>query len=160
MTYTPDKLHRWTKPENYAGASWPEYYSSGFGRSRDSSALERSNFECALNKLGGETATVRVIRESHWAVGWVEWIAIHQSDEPSLRTADELVKGYEQYPVVNEDHWSMLEFTEAQEYWASESVKGRLELIKRADSGISIFAARRDDLPSDDSGALLELLRD
>lgn len=35
---------------------------------------------CMLRELGGESETVRVVRESHWAVGWVEWIAIHESD--------------------------------------------------------------------------------
>lgn len=37
-------LQRWTLPDSYFGATWEHYYSAGFGRSRDSSCLEESNF--------------------------------------------------------------------------------------------------------------------
>ena len=43
-----------------------------------------------LTALGGETDTVIVVRETHWAVGWVEWIAIHQDDEKALKIADDI----------------------------------------------------------------------
>ena len=88
MTYDPEHLKRWTLPDNYFGAEWPDYFSSGVGQSRDSVALERSNFECTLKALGGESETVIVVRESHWSIGWVEWIAIHQDDSAALRIAD------------------------------------------------------------------------
>jgi hypothetical protein len=90
MAYEPKHLCRWSKPPNYFGAAWPDYYSSSVGQSRDSDALERSNFECMLNALGGETETVIVVRETHWAVGWVEWIAIHESDDKALKIADDI----------------------------------------------------------------------
>src|SRR5260370_30310285 len=88
MTYDPEHLKRWTLHDNYFGAEWPDYFSSGVGQSRDSVALERSNFECTLKALGGESETVIVVRESHWSIGWVEWIAIHQDDSAALRIAD------------------------------------------------------------------------
>lgn len=159
IEYEPKNLKRWTMPDSYFGAVWPNYYSSGFGQSRDSDALERSNFECALKALGGETDTVAVVRESHWAVGWVEWIAIQQDDGAALKVADELRERYENYPVVDEEHWSNLEYEEAQSYWASMSVRERCGAIKEARCGASIFAARRDYLPSDDNGRLMEYLR-
>jgi hypothetical protein len=99
---------------------------------------------------------VHVVRESHWAVGWVEWIAIHESDDAALRTADEIADKLEAYPVVDEDDWSMLEYDEACDYWERMSVRERADYCERA--GISIFAARRDYLPQDDNGALYELL--
>ena len=83
--YQPERLERWKMPRDYSGAEWPDYYSSGVGRSRDSDCLEESNFHSMLAALGGESDTVQVVRESHWAVGWVEWIAIHESDEAALR---------------------------------------------------------------------------
>lgn len=129
--YTPKELRRWELPSHYFGAKWPEYYSSGFGQSRDSDALERSNFICALKALGGESETIIVVRESHWAVGWVEWIAIHQSDEKALRAGDELREAYDQYPVVNEDHWSQLENEDAQQTWTNcFSDSDRLDYIR------------------------------
>ena len=81
----PKHLKRWERPKDYFGAEWSRYYSAGVGQSRDSDCLEQSNFAVMLEALGGETETVVVVRESHWAVGWVEWIAIHQSDEQALR---------------------------------------------------------------------------
>ncbi len=116
-TREPEHLVRWTMPKNYTGESWPEYYRSGCGRSRDSDALERSNFTCMLEALGGESETVMVIHEGHWAVGWVEWIAIHESDAKALEIADEIAGNLKDYPVVNEDHWAGLETEEADEVW-------------------------------------------
>lgn len=115
-TYTPNHLKRWSMPDHYAGAEWPEYFVF-LGQHRDSDALTRSNFQCALEAVGGEGDTVRVVREGHWAVGWVEWIAIHESDAKSLEQADEIVAALSDYPVVNDDHFSETEAEEANETW-------------------------------------------
>ena len=154
--YEPENLKRWTLPDCYAGAHWPEYFVF-LGQHRDSDSVDRSNFTCALGVLGGESDTVQVIREGHWAVGWIEWIAIHESDDKALREADEIAGALEDYPVVCEDHLSDLEYDEACEYWERSSVKDRVYFCQRA--GCSVFAARRDYLPADDTGALLEYLR-
>lgn len=111
-------VKRWTMPDHYAGAQWPEYFSSGFGQSRDSDCLEESNFATALEALGGESDTVRVVRESHWAVGWVEWIAIHESNTAAIAKAQELCERYNQYPALNEDDWSEREQEAANSVWA------------------------------------------
>jgi hypothetical protein len=116
-TYIPEHLKRWTRPDCYIGAEWPGYYHSPCGQHRDSDALYRSNFQTMLKLLGGESETVRVIHEGHWAVGWVEWIAIHESDEKALRIADEAAKDLEDYPVLDEMHWSELEMEDANETW-------------------------------------------
>lgn len=149
-------LTRWTLPDSYGGAHWDEYFVF-LGQNRDSDSLTRSNFICGLKALGGESETVIVVREGHWACGWVEWIAIHESDTAALEQADSIACALEDYPVVNEDHWSEMEWNEAADYWERMRVRDRIEYCERA--GISIFAARRDYLPQDDSGALLELLR-
>lgn len=150
-----ENLKLWERPEHYFGADWPEYFCF-LGQSRESSTLERSNFICGLEALGGESETVLVIRESHWAVGWVEWIGIHGSDAKALAIADKIAGKLEGYPVVNEDHWSALEYEEAAEFWKSLGVRGRLEMLEG--SGISIFAARRDWLPEDPNGYPFERL--
>jgi hypothetical protein len=117
MAFEPVHLKRWTMPDSYFGEVWPDYYSAGVGQSRDSDTLERSNFASMLQELGFESETVLVVRENHWAVGWVEWIAIHATDEVALRKADRIVDGLNSYPVVNESHWSELEMEEANEVW-------------------------------------------
>ena len=95
-----------------------------------------------------------MVRERHWAVGWVEWIAIHESDEKALREADELAAALTDYPIVNESHFSELEWTEANDYWESLSLRERIELCSEA--GISIFCARHDSIPPQDSGYIFE----
>lgn len=117
MTYQPKHIERWTMPSHYFGETWPDYFSSGVGQSRDSDALERSNFVCMLEALGGESETVLVIRESHWAVGWVEWIAIHADDAEALETADTIMDKLQDYPVLNEEHFSETEQADADQTW-------------------------------------------
>lgn len=155
--YEPKNLKRWTIPGNYAGEVWPNYYSSGFGQSRDSDDLEASNFATALEELGGETETVIVVRESHWAVGWVEWIAIHQDDDAALEKADALRERYENYPVLDDDDFSRREMETADANWDSCSLRERIELTKRA--GVSIFAARRHFGDWDTNGSIGDYLR-
>lgn len=112
-------LRRWTRPQYYFGASWPEYYSSGVGQSRDSDALERSNFASMLKALGGESESVIVVRENHFLVGWVEWIAIHQDDDRALTIADGIMERLADYPVVDESDWSERETEDANQTWAN-----------------------------------------
>jgi len=124
-------LMRWTRPSNYAGAEWPEYYRAGVGQSRDSDELEQSNFAIMLRDLGGESDTVIVVRESHWAVGWIEWIAIHESNEAALKIADDNMERLEQYPVLSEEDWSAREDESAQQLWSEcYSVKERIQYIR------------------------------
>jgi hypothetical protein len=118
MTYTPENLN-----------------SSGVGQSRDSDALERSNFACMLEALGGESDVVTVVRESHWAVGWVEWIAIEADGTPesdrALETADKIKGKLADYPVVDENHFSETEMEEANETWRNcYSDNERLKYIR------------------------------
>lgn len=153
--HDPKHLKLWTMPDSYFGASWPGYYVF-LSQHRDSDSLTRSNFICGLEALGGESETVQVIRESHWAVGWVEWIAIHQDDTEALKIADSIMDKLDGYPVVNEDHWSQLEWDEAQDYWERLSISERVELCQ--DAGVCIFAARHNWIPSDDSGYIFERL--
>lgn len=166
--YEPLTLKRWTRPQCYIGAEWDGWFVF-LGQHRDSDTITRSNFEVGLAAVRkamspdsvpndpDESATVQVVRESHWAVGWVEWIAIHESDTDALKVADELVASLEDYPVLNEEHLSNLEYTEASDYWRRASIRERVDLCQRA--RISVFAARRDELPDDDQGNLMGLLR-
>ena len=127
-----EHLQKWTMPRDYMGESWPEYYTSGCGQSRDSKAWERSNFACMLKALGGESETVLVIREGHWAVGWVEWIAIHESDTRALEIADKIAGELKDYPIIDEEHWSNEEQDEATQVWKDCYDKfERLEYIRR-----------------------------
>lgn len=138
----PTLLEKWTHPRNYAGYQWPDFYVF-LGQNRDSGPLARANFDAALKAVRAvmskesipgdpdEMATVQVVRENHWAVGWVEWIAIHESDAAALECADKIAAKLENYPVVNENLWSEYEQTEANEIWQNcYSPKERIEYIR------------------------------
>lgn len=132
MHYEPKHIKLWTMPQNYFGETWPAYYSAGVGQSRDSDCLERSNFACMLDAVGGESETVIVVRESHWAVGWIEWIAIHDDNDAALKIADDIQERLANYPVIDEMHWSDLEHEEASQVWANcYSWQDRIEYIRK-----------------------------
>lgn len=111
------EVTRWTMPDHYSGEVWPDYYTSGVGQSRDSDALERANFAAMLSALGGESETVIVVRERHWAVGWVEWIAIHSEDDKALTIARGICERLQRYPVVDEELFSQYEDEDCAQTW-------------------------------------------
>lgn len=149
------KLEKWTRPDHYAGADWPDYYAF-LGQHRGSDAVTRSNFERGLALIGGESATVRIVRERCSMAGWVEWIAIHESDTVARDKAQGILERLDGYPVLDDDHLSGLEWDEACQVWEGMTVRGRAILCR--DAGVSIFAARHPYIPIDSS--VFELLRE
>lgn len=88
-------------------------------QTRDSEALSRSNFACFLKALGGESDTVEVHRFGHWGPGWFEIILINPADADRVKAAEELEASLENYPVLNDEHFSELEHEEAAQVWQS-----------------------------------------
>jgi len=119
--FEPKHLKRWTMPSHYFGANWPNHYSAGVGQSRDSDCLEESNFACMLRELGGESDIVIVVRESHWAVGWVEWIAIEadgtDESDKALAIADKIKGDLKDYLIIDENDLSEREQAAADQTW-------------------------------------------
>jgi hypothetical protein len=135
IMYEPKHLRRWSMPSHYYGASWPNHYSAGVGQSRDSDCLEQSNFAVMVQELGGESEVVTIVRESHWAVGWVEWIAIEadgtaESDR-ALQIADRQVERLEDYPILDENDFSERETEAANQIWKEcYSWKERIRYVR------------------------------
>ncbi len=117
-------------------------------RTRDSEPCEESNFAAALKLLGGESATVEVHRFGHWGPGWYEIILV-QPQTSAWCVAQSIEKRLESYSILDEDDLSEREYNAAAELWEQASVSERLGYIKRcgADPRVSVFAARRDELP-------------
>ena len=142
-------IEKWERPENFAawtdGAPYDGEWYVFLGRNRESSTLDQSNFQRGLELIGGQSGTVMVVRESHWAVGWVEWIAVHKSDHAALAEADEILCALSEYPVVDEMHYSELENETIAEYWEREPIRDRLELCR--DAGYPLMGARHDAPP-------------
>jgi hypothetical protein len=140
-----EHLKRWELPQSYAGAHWDHWYAF-LGRTRDSKELTESNFETGLAAVRavaskepvtdetGEDSdmdTVQVVRENHWACGWVEWIAIHESDTAALMEAERLLARLENYPVLDEEDWSRREQESAEQIWRDcYSAKERVKYIR------------------------------
>jgi len=161
MNYKPKNLENWTRPGSYMGANWPEMFVF-IGQNRDSGCLDRSNFEVAQARLGEipeptnwphDEQPWTVIRESHWACGWVEWIGINRDATAHLKAADKMAGEMEDYPVLDENKFSEKEYNEAAEYWEHSDTSDRVELCQSA--GVSVFAARRDYLPETPTGELI-----
>lgn len=146
-------LKLWQHPSNYIGKQWNGYVSAGIGQTRDSSALERANFETARSALC-DLPGVEIVSENHWACGWIEWIAIPLCSFKALEIAQDLADRLKEYPCLDEQLWSDFESEEANDYWTHASKRERIRLC--ANAGESIFAAR---LPYPPDG-VFDALRD
>lgn len=114
-------------------------------RTRDSGPLVESNFHSALKALGGEGEAVEVHRFGHWGPGWFELILFNPSHDDTVIEAADLIRGLDNYPVIDEMDYCEREHEEACEIWEHASLRDRIYYCQRA--GISFLAARRDTLP-------------
>ena len=67
-------------------------------RSRESDTLTESNWEVALERLGGESEDVEIHRFGHWACGWWEALTVRKGSEAE-KEALEIESELESYPV-------------------------------------------------------------
>ncbi len=144
--------YRWRLPDSYAGAHWSDTYAVA-STHRDADTFTRSNWHSWQEELGewiaelpdeigygrreGDwpdgTPFVFIARASHWAVGWVEQLHI-RDDAPAevLEIAVGLLEQLEDYPILDDDHHSQLEWdeiNEALEAWGYSDVQGDLEAL-------------------------------
>lgn len=110
--------------DNYAGDVMASNWLCLMARHRDSDLLAESNWDAALEALGGEGDHVTIMRIGHWAVGWVEMLFIDSEDEHTLHEAEEIEAALESYPVLDEDDFSQREMDAANEHWR-EYMDGR-----------------------------------
>ena len=164
--YEPEHLERWSadgptgfdSAANYVGADLSDFYVAPVSVTRDSGLLERSNWEVVTKHLS-EVATSEASGAAclgHWACGHYELFLIHRDDAPALEAADEWACALESYPVADESHFSEMEWDAVAEYWDRASLRERIEALARCD--LSIFAARRDEFPSDPTGSFFSYL--
>ena len=138
-TYVPEHLEKWTLPDSYAGAHWDGYYRAPVGRNRDSGLLTQSNWDQQWDALkafradvpdADEVSPVSVC-ENHWAVGWVEWVAIHESNGPALREADRLAGALSDY-VLDDEDFSRREWEDYEKRWGSYGFRAFIREIRDA----------------------------
>lgn len=129
-----------------------------FVQTRDSGVLERSNFRTAVASLRTADPNgdgYEVHRFGHWGPGWIEVIII-DPDGPAASEAADIVASLESYPVLSDDDYYELEWSEASEAWGNMTTRDRIRAC--ACYRVSIFAARRDDIPDSPTGELIGYL--
>jgi hypothetical protein len=129
-------------------------------QTRDSGPLDRSNFRVMLadlTRLDPDGAHHETHRFGHWGPGWFEIILV-SPDAPDtvLRAAGEAACSLADYPILSEDDYSTLEYDTAAEAWAGFGLRDRIATCARY--RVSIFAARRDDVPDSPTGELVSYL--
>jgi hypothetical protein len=160
-------MHRWSKPEYYWGFS-PDGDYGIYAINRDSPILGQSNFDC-IKKVLEEFIVKNQLPEAPtrydsdgdempggwvydfevgcWAHGWRKYLMLNQ-DAPQelIEYANEIVEDLKHcYPIFDEDDYTQRQDDAIWQYWKEMSVKWRAEECREA--GVSIFAARRDELP-------------
>jgi hypothetical protein len=134
MTDRREPLEDWKCPAHYFGAQWDGWKVAPVGQSRDSDSVERSNFRTIVERLeqvedddtedfiksGGDEASDFccghiVVRERHFLVGWVEWIAVSPHAKRSIEICLDARDELEGHPVLDEDDLESLEAEEAGE---------------------------------------------
>lgn len=87
-------------------------------QTRDSNPLDRSNYETALDALGGETeGKVETRSVGHWDCGYFDQIMVKNDPKNivKIKKVLELKEFLEDYPVLDDSHFSDLEHEEAGE---------------------------------------------
>ncbi len=173
-----ENLTPWKHPRDYGGQTWYGWYAVA-GQSRDSDALEKSNYrriledlqalntelaEVAIDSRQGDydspgDSTVCDTSCSHWAVGWVETIYVHSSNVEACKLADEILSALTDYPVYDESDMSELESEaegESYENWA------RHEFTRGIESAIEshMWESFDADVPDPDQEKRVRLVTD
>jgi len=94
------------------------------GQNRDSDALERSNFTVATLTLEGidpDGEDHEIHRFGHWACGWLEIIIVRPGSMASSE-AEDMSAALADYPVLDDEHHSALEYGEHYE-WVDEECR-------------------------------------
>ena len=166
--HQPQHLEPWTadgptgfdSASNYAGPDFSHYWQAPVAFTRDSDTLATSNWHVVTDSIlkAAHHEETEIHRMGHWGCGWYEILLIHPSDSAALECADEWACTLSNYPVASESHWSELQWETAAEVWESSPLRERIEVCDR--HSISIMAARRDELPTDPQGGLIQYLAD
>ena len=87
-----------------------DWYVAPVSQTRDSEALELSNFAVVLKSLeeADTGEDVEVHRFGHWGPGWFEIILV-RPDTPAYKEAQDWEAALADYPVADDMHYSELE---------------------------------------------------
>ena len=131
---------------NYIGHDWSGWIVF-LGKNRDSDVLTLSNFDTALEDLGGEIdGKIEVRSANHWACGWIEQIMIRfePKNHIKLKKALKMKKALEDYPVLDESDFSEREHEERNDWAEQQKESTALVLCKILDLDPDIHSEKSD----------------
>ncbi len=100
------------------------------GQNRDSDLLEISNFTTALIRLGDESDYVKRHKFEHWLCGWIEIIIINPENKDILKIGQDIEKSLKSYPILDDDHFSALQYEEKRENRWSQCGRTTMKTLK------------------------------
>lgn len=121
---------------------------------RDADCLARSNWECFVELLTGQSAhtgakgssdltdCVAIEEASHWAVGWVQYLIIRPDAAEQIAEARAARADLENYPVLNDTHYSNLEYEEYGKFFKSDArfeFKHALRAFELSDAALGLI---------------------
>lgn len=156
MTPNDYNLPVWAQPDSYFGHS-PDGNYLILSHHRDSCLLDESNWDAVSSELFDADSSnhVYTFTANHWGVGWIEHLILKSSAPEYLQQqAAEILGALESYPVYDEQDLGRRQIEWAEQEWERLDTEHRIALCRQA--RISIFAARRDELPSDPQGYIIQ----
>jgi hypothetical protein len=134
---------------NYAGTMPELQWLVVMVRTRDSDVLTESNWDAALERLGGESESVEVHSFGHWACGWFEVMAVRWYTNAHAEGSD-IRDDLDSYPILDEDDFSNREMEEADRVWKDcFNLKERFEY----------FRNNRSEFEPDNLESLMDCMR-
>ena len=125
-----------------------DWYVVPVSRTRDSDVLAESNFNAAIEILGGERQNIMEIhRFGHWGPGWFEIIIVNPRAGKTMKKAMSIETALADYPVLDDEDYHEREWDEMTEIWMQMRLPERIEIC--CETGNSIFAARHESIPED-----------
>lgn len=165
--FKPEHLNEFDKhPPHFMWHTPPPegtYYVAPCTVNRDSGCLERSNWRRQVAILDEyiEDEWEGVVGFNHFLVGWAEVYLISADNEEALMHAESLAISLEDYPVLDEMDYSELELNEANEFWATLSIRERADYAEIAGATFKPMQLRHDYIGAlDDIGELTYYLTD
>jgi len=102
----------WDLDEYAVEREWSAVGLGPVGRSRDSEALETSNYRTAVAILTDAGARFDEPTFGHWAVGWVGEIAYDAGDPATVAAVEGITARMAAYPCLDEQDYSAQEWTD------------------------------------------------
>jgi len=122
------------------------WYVAPVTRTRDSGSLDESNWEAQIKILDDAEVEYDTASFGHWACGWFEIVLVkpdEDGDPPQVLI--EIEAALADYPVLDDMDHSDREFEAACQSWEWTDMRDRIKILAR--HGLSIFAARREEIP-------------